>query len=179
VTVAVLDSGISQHDDLPARRRRVPRFVNGRTRYDDYGPASRASLPERQGLGGQMAGRRRREALHQGTRQPPPRVGVIAALDWLADHALLRRPVANISAPSQPTTRLGSLAHRAGARQKGIVVVAAAGNSEVNGPEVWGGIRRRPIRRGSSPSAPRARWNADAQRRHDGELQLAGPSAHR
>jgi serine protease AprX len=155
VTVAVLDSGIaSTHDDLPASSVvGFMDFVNGRTtRYDDYGHGTHvAGIIAGRGRdsGGQMAGAAPGAKLFvikvldsQGNGKVS---NVIAALDWLADHgAAYGVRVVNLSFGAQPDEDPSQdpLAQAAQALvQKGIVVVAAAGNEgQVNGKKVWGGI---------------------------------------
>src|SRR5262249_41143689 len=95
VTVAVLDSGIAPHDDLPGTTVvGFMDFLNGRTtRYDDYGRGSHVAgiiAGRSKGPGGQMAGVAPGASLFvikvldkNGNGKVS---NVIAALDWLADH---------------------------------------------------------------------------------------------
>jgi serine protease AprX len=154
VTVAVLDSGIAKHDDLPYSS--VVGFidmVNGRTtRYDDYGHGTHVAgiiAGKGKDSGGQMAGTAPGAKLFVIKVLDSHGVGrvsnVIAALDWLADHGKdygIR--IVNMSFGAEPDDDPSEdpLALAAQALvQQGIVVVAAAGNNgEVNGKKVWGGI---------------------------------------
>jgi serine protease AprX len=156
VTVAVLDSGIaSNHDDLPATKVvGFMDFVNGRTtRYDDYGHGTHVAgiiAGNGKDSGGQMAGTAPGAKLfvikvldQNGNGKES---NVIAALDWLADHgAAYGVRVVNLSFGTAPDDdpSLDPLAQAAQALvQKGMVVVAAAGNNgqSPDGKQIWGGI---------------------------------------
>ena len=154
VTVAVLDSGIAAHDDLPGTSVAAFRdFVNGRTtRYDDYGHGTHVAgiiAGKGKDSGGQMAGTApgaKLVVLKVLDAQGNGRVStVIAALDWLANYgSYYGVRVVNLSFGAQPDDDPDNdpLALAAKALvQKGIVVVAAAGNNgEFGGNKVWGGI---------------------------------------
>jgi serine protease AprX len=156
VTVAVLDSGIAaNHDDLPASSVvGFMDFVNGRTtRYDDYGHGTHVAgiiAGKGKDSGGQMAGTAPGAKLFvikvldkNGNGKVS---NVIAALNWLRDNgAAYGVRVVNLSfgtAPDDdPSVDPLALAAQA-VVQRGIVVVAAAGNNgqSSDGKQIWGGI---------------------------------------
>ncbi len=154
VTVAVLDSGIAKHDDLPASTvKAFVDFVNYKTqRYDDYGHGTHVAgiiAGNGKDSGGVQAGvapgaqlvvLKVLDANGMGTV-----ANVITALDWLANNgAFYGVRVVNLSFGAQPTEQPEddplALATRT-LVDKGLVVVAAAGNDgEFGGKKVWGGI---------------------------------------
>src|SRR5258706_11729972 len=154
VTVAVLDSGIAKiHDDLPSSAVVAFKdFVNGRTtRYDDYGHGTHvAGIIAGRGIdsGGQNAGAApgaKLVVLKVLDAQGNGRVSnVLAALGWLSNYgSYYGVRVVNLSfgaQPDNPDNDPLALAAKA-LVQKGILIVAAAGNNgQINGKKVWGGI---------------------------------------
>jgi len=155
VTIAVLDSGITKsNDDLPkAKDIYFLDFTSNQLGvYDDYGHGSHvAGIISGKGTdsGGMMAG------VAPGARLVILKVldgngtgtvsNVIAALDWLAANGpALGVRVVNLSFGARPTDQPEddplALATKA-LVDRGIVVVAAAGNSgSDNGRKIWGGI---------------------------------------
>jgi serine protease AprX len=155
VTVAVLDSGIAaKHDDLPASSVVFFKdFVNNRTkRYDDFGHGTHVA--------GIIAGTGRDSAGEMSGAAPGAKLvvlkvldsqgngtvsSVIAALDWLAVNGpALGVRVVNMSFGAKPTEQPEDDPLALAAKvlvDRGVVVVAAAGNSGTsNGKKVWGGI---------------------------------------
>jgi serine protease AprX len=145
VTVAVIDSGVKPHTDLPATRiKAFVDFVNGRTTpYDDYGHGTHvagivagsgaASSGKYAGVapGASIVALKVLNANGAGTTSD-----VMAALEWvLANHAAYRIRVVNLSLghpvfESATTDPLVELVEQLSRR--GIVVVASAGNSGKN-----------------------------------------------
>jgi len=155
VTVAVLDSGVAaNHDDLPGGTVVFfADFVNYRTkRYDDFGHGTHvAGIIAGKGTdsGGKTAG------VAPGAKLVVLKVldkdgngtisNAIAALEWLATNGpALGVRVVNLSFGARPVEQPEDdpLALAAKALvDKGIVVVAAAGNNGQDGDrKIWGGI---------------------------------------
>ena len=155
VTVAVIDSGVKPHTDLPATRiKAFVDFVNGKTTpYDDYGHGTHvAGIVAGSGAAsnGQYAGvapnasivaLKVLDANGSGTTS-----NVMAALEWvLANHTLHNIRVVNLSlghpiyepAATDPLVQLVDQLTR-----RGIVVVVSAGNMGRNtlGQTVYGSI---------------------------------------
>ncbi len=155
VTVAVIDSGVKPHTDLPSWRiKAFVDFVNGRaTAYDDYGHGTHvAGIVAGSGAAskGQYAGTapgasivalKVLDAAGSGKTSD-----VMAALEWvLANHAAYGIRVVNLSLghpiyESATTDPLVQLVEQLS--QRGIVVVASAGNSGKNalGQTVYGSV---------------------------------------
>jgi serine protease AprX len=155
VTVAVIDSGVKPHADLPAWRiKAFVDFVNGRTTaYDDYGHGTHvAGIVAGSGASsnGQYAGvapnasivaLKVLDATGSGKTSD-----VMAALEWvLANHAKYGIRVVNLSLghpiyESAATDPLVQLVDQLS--QRGIVVVVSAGNMGRNslGQTVYGTI---------------------------------------
>jgi serine protease AprX len=155
VTVAVIDSGVKPHTDLPASRiKAFVDFVNGRTTaYDDYGHgthvagivAGSGAASNRQYAGvapnASIVALKVLDASGSGKTSD-----VIAALEWvLANHARYGIRVVNLSLghpiyESATTDPLVQLVEQLS--QRGIVVVASAGNSGKNalGQTVYGSV---------------------------------------
>jgi serine protease AprX len=144
LTVAVIDSGVHPHDDLPAHRiRKFVDFVNGReTPYDDFGHGTHVA--------GILAGNGARSS-----SLDDPYIGiapgadvvalkvldaegvgktsdVIAALEWVAQHHLeynIRVVNLSLGHPVYEPAATDPLVQAAEALvARGIVVVASAGN---------------------------------------------------
>jgi len=155
VTVAVVDSGVQPHVDLPAERIvRFVDFVNGRTTpYDDYGHGTHvAGIIAGSGAAsnGQYAGVAPKagivalkvlDANGAGTTST-----VLAALEWvLANHTTYNIRVVNLSLghpiyEAAATDPLVQMVERL--TQRGVVVVVSAGNMGRNalGQTVYGSI---------------------------------------
>jgi serine protease AprX len=155
VTVAVIDSGVKPHTDLPASRiKAFVDFVNGRTTaYDDYGHGTHvAGIVAGTGAAsdGQYAGVATAASIValkvlDGTGMGSTS-NVMAALEWvLANHATYGIRVVNLSlghpiyepAATDPLVQLVEAL-----TQRGIVVVVSAGNMGRNtlGQTVYGSI---------------------------------------
>jgi serine protease AprX len=155
VTVAVVDSGVKPHTDLPATRiRAFVDFVNGKTTaYDDYGHGTHvagivagsgaASNGQYAGVapGASIVALKVLDATGAGKTSD-----VMAALEWvLANHLLHNIRVVNLSlghpiyeaAATDPLVQLVDQLSR-----RGIVVVVSAGNMGRNtlGQTVYGSI---------------------------------------
>ena len=155
ITVAVIDSGVKPHTDLPASRiKAFVDFVNGKTTaYDDYGHGTHvAGIVAGSGAAsnGQYAGvapnasivaLKVLDANGSGSTS-----NVMAALEWvLANHTLHNIRVVNLSLghpiyEPAATDPLVQLVDRLS--QRGIVVVVSAGNMGRNtlGQTVYGTI---------------------------------------
>jgi serine protease AprX len=155
VTVAVIDSGVKPHTDLPATRiKAFVDFVNGKTTaYDDYGHGTHvagivagsgaASNGQYAGVapGASIVALKVLDANGAGSTS-----NVMAALEWvLANHAQYGIRVVNLSLghpifESAATDPLVQLVDRVS--QRGIVVVVSAGNMGRNtlGQTVYGSI---------------------------------------
>jgi serine protease AprX len=154
VTVAVIDSGVKPHADLPATRiKAFVDFVAGRTTpYDDYGHGTHVA--------GIIAGSGYTHASYKGVAPNASIVAlkvlaadgtgktsdVIAALEWvLANHAAYGIRVVNLSlghpiyepAATDPLVQLVEQL-----TQRGLLVVVSAGNMGRNslGQTVYGSI---------------------------------------
>ena len=154
VTVAVLDSGVANVDDLPASTVKFFKdFVNNKPqRYDDFGHGTHVagiiagngkdSNGRQAGVapGAQLVVLKVLDANGNGTV-----ANVVAALDWLATFgSRFQVRVVNLSFGARPDDDPDhdplALAAKTLVRQ-GMVVVAAAGNDgEHDGKKVWGGI---------------------------------------
>ena len=155
VTVAVIDSGVRPHTDLPATRiKAFVDFVNGRTTaYDDYGHGTHvAGIIAGSGAAssGQYTGAAPGASIvalkvldHVGTGST---ANVLAALEWvLANHAAYGIRVVNLSLghpiyESAATDPLVQLVEAL--MQRGLVVTVSAGNMGKNslGQTVYGSI---------------------------------------
>ncbi|HEX6657463.1 MAG TPA: S8 family peptidase, partial [Ilumatobacter sp.] len=155
VTVAVIDSGVRPHADLPATRIKVfIDFVNGRTTpYDDYGHGTHvagiiagsgyASYGKYKGVApsASIAALKVLDANGAGRTSD-----VLASLEWvLANHALYNIRIVNLSLghpiyESAATDPLVLLVNQLS--QRGVVVVVSAGNMGRNslGQTVYGSI---------------------------------------
>jgi serine protease AprX len=155
VTVAVIDSGVKPHTDLPATRiKAFVDFVNGKTTaYDDYGHGTHvagivagsgaASNGQYAGVapGASIVALKVLDANGAGTTS-----NVMAALDWvLANHVQHGIRVVNLSLghpiyEAAATDPLVEMVERLS--QRGIVVVVSAGNMGRNslGQTVYGTI---------------------------------------
>jgi serine protease AprX len=155
VTVAVIDSGVKPHTDLPASRiKAFVDFVNGKTTaYDDYGHGTHvAGIVAGSGAAsnGQYAGVAPNASIvalkvldaNGGGKTSD----VMASLEWvLANHTLYNIRVVNLSlghpiyepAATDPLVQLVDQLS-----QRGIVVVVSAGNMGRNtlGQTVYGSI---------------------------------------
>jgi len=154
-TVAIIDSGVQPHTDLPASRiRAFVDFVNGRTTaYDDYGHGTHvagiiagsgaASSGKYTGVapGASIVALKVLDANGGGSTST-----VMAALDWvLANHAAYGIRVVNLSLghpiyESATTDPLVQMVDQL--TQRGIVVAVSAGNSGRNslGQTVYGSV---------------------------------------
>ena len=155
VTVAIIDSGVKPHTDLPATRiKAFVDFVNGRTTpYDDYGHGTHvagivagsgaASSGKYMGAapGASIVALKVLDANGGGSTST-----VLAALEWvLANHAQYGIRVVNLSLghptyESAATDPMVQLVDQLS--QRGIVVAVSAGNSGRNalGQTVYGSI---------------------------------------
>jgi serine protease AprX len=155
VTVAVIDSGVRPHADLPATRiRAFVDFVNGRTTpYDDYGHGTHVAGIIA-GSGSASAGKYKGVAPSASIVALKVLDGngsgrtsdVLASLEWvLANHALYNIRIVNLSlghpvyepAATDPLVQLVNQLS-----QRGVVVVVSAGNMGRNslGQTVYGSI---------------------------------------
>ncbi len=155
VNVAIVDSGVQPHTDLPASRiKAFVDFVNGRTTaYDDYGHGTHvagivagsgaASSGKYAGVapGAGIVALKVLDASGAGSTS-----NVLAALDWvLANHVVHNIRVVNLSlghpiyeaAATDPLVQMVDLLAK-----RGIVVVVSAGNMGRNalGQTVYGSI---------------------------------------
>ena len=155
VTVAVIDSGVKPHTDLPTWRiKAFVDFVNGRTTaYDDYGHGTHvAGIVAGSGAAssGKYAGAAPAASIvalkvldANGSGKTSD---VMASLEWvLANHTQYGIRVVNLSLghpiyESATTDPLVQLVEQLS--QRGIVVVASAGNSGKNalGQTVYGSV---------------------------------------
>jgi serine protease AprX len=155
VTVAVIDSGIRPHTDLPTSRiKAFVDFVNGRTTaYDDYGHGTHvagiiagsgsASKGKYTGVapGAAVVGLKVLDANGAGKTSD-----VLAALEWvLVNHVTYKIRIVNLSLghpiyESASTDPMVQLVEQL--TKKGIVVVVSAGNMGRNslGQTVYGSI---------------------------------------
>ncbi len=155
VTVAVIDSGVKPHTDLPASRiKAFVDFVNGRTTaYDDYGHGTHvAGIVAGSGAAsnGQYAGVAPAASIVAlkvlDARGSGRTSDVLAALEWvLANHVAYGIRVVNLSLghsiyESAATDPLVQLVDQL--TQRGLVVVVSAGNMGRNalGQTVYGSI---------------------------------------
>ncbi len=155
VTVAVIDSGVKPHTDLPSTRiKAFVDFVNARTTaYDDYGHGTHvAGIVAGSGAAsnGQYAGAAPSASIVAlkvlDAKGSGKTSDVIAALEWvLANHVRYGIRVVNLSLghaiyESATTDPMVQLVEQLS--QRGIVVVASAGNSGRNslGQTVYGSL---------------------------------------
>jgi serine protease AprX len=159
LTVAVIDSGVQPHADLPASRiRAFVDFVNGRTTpYDDFGHGTHVAGI----LAGSGAASASLEAPYAGVAPGVDLVAlkvlnaqgagrtsdVIAALEWVAaNHQTYNIRVVNMSLghPVFESAATDPLVQAADALvQRGIVVVVSAGNQGIDprdGDVGYGGV---------------------------------------